>query len=825
MQLAVGPASAHAGLTAVMGLLGGLRAGRLLDKVLASGSLESADSAQAIDRLKGLGGAAIPKLIARLGTAPRSESEAIVALLSKLADNRHLNAFYPALESSDPSVVNGVVTALKSARGIDSSRFLALFDNPDISKPALLGILSAHSDGIPAEGLLRQASKLEHSDLVMLFRIIESIADPSLVPHLVSRKNAKDPALRTQIAKSLARFNDPAVQSALRGMLDDESRAVRLAALESLIQMDAGIDVAQLCGMLSDQDLKMQEKVVDALVKMKDPSTVQHLIGPLRDESEYTRRAAVEVLNELAEADSIKDLLVAIKDEDWWVRSRAADALGTIGGPRVVDAVVHLIRDDDEFIRRTAVEIINSTGDERTYDALIDALGDSDWWVRERAIDGLAALGNAKAVPVLLKMLGKERSDEKMIGVIVRALSTLGSTQAIRPLLGLLPSGLDAVRREVLEALAVITDEPNAPMVIQEIETALRDAPEGIRNQAADLSRKLATMCSSTEAPQAVDRGSLVTPRDSWSGLGTVSMAGSVTREAGTLRSGAVDPSRMEPGDLLADRYRFIRQVGKGAFGTVYLMEDQMVREELILKFLNARVASDETVIKRFVHELRFARKITHPNVIRIYDLITFGDSPAISMEYFPSHTLGAEIRGGKTSDPVRTLKILRDICEGMMCAHHANVIHRDLKPSNILIDDDDVVKIVDFGVAAATRDMETRLTKTGLIIGTPTYMSPEQVLGKKLDARADIYCLGVMMYEMLTGEPPYTGEDSMSIMYQHVQGKARPLQESNPRVSGELGDVVLRAMAAKVDQRFQSMEELKRQVDKQLALVRAESG
>ncbi|MEA3413507.1 MAG: HEAT repeat domain-containing protein [Pseudomonadota bacterium] len=807
-----------------MGLLGGLRADRLLDKVLSSGKLESQESVQAIDRLKGLGAAAVPRLVGRLESAPRAESHTIVALLSKLADNRNLNAFYPALESSDPRVVNGVVSALKDARNIDSSRFLALFDNPDISKPALLGVLSAHSDGIPAEGLLRQASKLEHSDLVMLFRIIEGIGATSLAPHLVSRVNAKDPALRTQIAKSLARFNDPTVQSALRGMLSDESRAVRLAALESLNHMDAGLDVVQLCGMLSDQDLKIQEKVVDALVKLKDPRTVQYLIGPLRDESEYTRRAAVEVLNELADADSIKDLLVAIKDEDWWVRSRAADALGTIGGPRVVDAVVDLIRDDDEFIRRTAVEIINSTGDERTYDALFDALGDSDWWVRERAIDGLAALGNTKAVPVMVKLLDKELSDEKMVGVIVRALTTLGSTQAIKPLLRLLGSESDSVRREVLEALAVLTDEPHAPLVIQETEKALRNAPDGIRNQAAELSRKLTAMCSAGGvAPD--DSGSLVAPRDSWSGLGTVSMKGSVIRETEALDDGGVDPARMEPGDLLADRYRFIRQVGKGAFGTVYLMEDQMVNEELILKFLNARVASDETIIKRFVHELRFARKITHPNVIRIYDLITFGDSPAISMEYFPSHTLGAEIRGGKTSDPVRTLMILRDVCEGMMCAHHASVIHRDLKPSNILIDDHDVVKIVDFGVAAASRDMDTRLTKTGLIIGTPTYMSPEQVLGKKLDARADIYCLGVMMYEMLTGEPPYSGEDSMSIMYQHVQGKAPPPQEKNPRVSAALGAIVLKAMAAKAEQRFQSMEELKQQVDEQLALAGSGSG
>jgi serine/threonine protein kinase len=151
------------------------------------------------------------------------------------------------------------------------------------------------------------------------------------------------------------------------------------------------------------------------------------------------------------------------------------------------------------------------------------------------------------------------------------------------------------------------------------------------------------------------------------------------------------------------------------------------------------------------------------------------------------------------------------DMCNGMTVAHQVGIVHRDLKPANVLINDEGLLKIVDFGVAAAQREGDTQLTKTGYVIGSPKYMAPEQILGKKVDERADIYATGVILYEMLTGVPPYLAGDHMAVMYQHVQGKARIAQEVNPALPPGLSDVIMKAMAVdKNAKRFQTMEELK---------------
>jgi serine/threonine-protein kinase len=158
--------------------------------------------------------------------------------------------------------------------------------------------------------------------------------------------------------------------------------------------------------------------------------------------------------------------------------------------------------------------------------------------------------------------------------------------------------------------------------------------------------------------------------------------------------------------------------------------------------------------------------------------------------------------------DPEKALRYAADICTGMQIAHQQGIIHRDLKPANILINDDGLLKIVDFGVAAAASSGDTQLTKTGYVIGSPKYMAPEQILGKKVDERADIYSLGVILYEMLCGSPPYSRGDHMSVMYQHVQGKAPPVHEVNPEISRELSDVVSTAMSVDKSKRFSSMVE-----------------
>jgi serine/threonine protein kinase len=271
-----------------------------------------------------------------------------------------------------------------------------------------------------------------------------------------------------------------------------------------------------------------------------------------------------------------------------------------------------------------------------------------------------------------------------------------------------------------------------------------------------------------------------------------------------------LDITTLKKGDMIEGRYRFIERIGKGAFGTVLLMEDTVVDDRLILKFLNPNVSEDEEMMKRFVHELRYSRKITHQNVIRIYDFLSIQGNYAISMEYFPSHTLGQEI---VNEQPIETKKAVRwgiDMCTGMAVAHKVGIVHRDLKPANILINNEGLLKIVDFGVAAAHREGDTQLTKTGYVIGSPKYMAPEQILGRKVDERADIYAIGVILYEMFTGVPPYARGDHMAVMYQHVQGKARPPQEINPKLPSGLPELIMKAMAVDKAKRFQTMDELR---------------
>ncbi len=283
----------------------------------------------------------------------------------------------------------------------------------------------------------------------------------------------------------------------------------------------------------------------------------------------------------------------------------------------------------------------------------------------------------------------------------------------------------------------------------------------------------------------------------------------SAARTAAPTAAPILDISKLTPGDIIDGRYKYIEKIGKGAFGTVLLMEDEVVDEQLILKFLNPNVSSDEEMMKRFVHELRYSRKITHRNVIRIYDFLHLQGCYAISMEYFPSHTLSGEIPDSKPMEIAKALRFSKDMATGMTIAHQAGVIHRDLKPANILVNQDGLLKIVDFGVAAAASSGDTQLTKTGYVIGSPKYMAPEQILGKKVDVTADVYSIGVIMYEMVTGIPPYSRGDHMSVMYQHVQGKAKHCQEINPDLPDDYANLIIKAMSVDKTKRYQSMDEL----------------
>ncbi len=792
-----------------MGVLGAIRVDGTIDQIISQGSGAGTDYQKNLAKLQKIANKAIPKLANRLEGANQEQEKNIINILSDLAVLKNAEHFKLLFSHQNNQVRDGVVEALAKSPDIDPNRYVDLFEKQNASKPMLISLLTAQKSKVNGTKLLRYAYKLEHNDQAALFKLLESIAGDTIVPELVNRVDTKDPIIRTYITKVLAKFDTPRVNESLSKLLSDENKAVRLAALDGLSRANKIDDIEQLCKLISDPDFKVQNKAIEAIVKIKHPKTVLYLIPHLKDESEYVRRAAVEVLNEIASKESVKDLLNAIKDEDWWVRSRAADALGKIGGKRVVRAVIQLIKDDDEFIRRSAIEIINATKDDSTFEALVQSLDDSDWWVRERAIDGLADLGNKKCVPVLINMLSNNSDNEAMVVVLLKAFATLKANDAVDVTVKQLKSKSENVIKEAIKTLMVITDDNTIETVVKAIDKVIENQAEEIQELGQEAINRIVEQEPADSSIQVFKSDDIDIKSD------TLTLPGKVTRGDVSTESKIINPDDMQPDDMLADRYRYIKKIGKGAFGSVFLVEDTIISEEIILKFLNAQFVTDESIIKRFIYELRFARKITHPNVIRIYDMLSFGKAHAISMEYFRSHTLSAEVKDKKPMDVERAKKFTYDVCSGMESAHEANVVHRDLKPNNILINEESILKIVDFGVAAATQSTDTKLTKTGLLVGTPTYMAPEQVLGKEVDERTDIYSLGAIMYEMLTGRPPYSGKDSMSIMYQHVQGKATKVCEKNELVSQELSDVVSKSMSVKAEHRYQSMAELKDAIEK----------
>nr|WP_240901389.1 sister chromatid cohesion protein PDS5 [Thioalkalivibrio sp. XN279] len=619
----------------------------------------------------------------------------------------------------------------------------------------------------------------------------------------MSRLTGKDVGAKAHIIEILSRFDRLDVQDALERELQSDNKLIRQAALTALEKMSGEPNIGLLCALLRDPDLGVQNRAVELIIAKRHPKTLKHLVEVLKDESDFARRAAVEVLNEIGDQDSIKDLLSALGDDDWWVRARATDALARIGGPRVIDAVLRLINDKDESVRRAAVEILNTTKDERAVQHLIAATRDEDWWVRERAADALGAIGDERAIPALVEMLGAE---PRSMPAAIRALARVAGAAAVPHLKPLLDHKDKEVRIEAMKALAEAADPAEADTVIARLarESGSRDpsVSEAAASAVQRLHERTGTSTGTLSgAPGAGGggEGALGEGKD-WREL----------LKAAAQYGQTLDITKLEAGDLIDGRYKFLKQIGKGAFGTVLLVEDQVVEEELVLKFLNPGVAQDEEMMKRFIHELRYSRKITHRNVIRIYDFLALGGLYAISMEYFDSHALAEELKEEKPLPLDTALRYGTDIATGMFVAHQAGVVHRDLKPANVLIDDSGLLKIVDFGVAAARATGDTQLTRTGYVIGSPKYMAPEQILGKKVDEKADIYSLGVILYEMLTGFAPYTRGDHMSVMYQHVQGKAKQARELNPNIPGELSDIIARCMAVDKSKRLGSMDEVR---------------
>ncbi len=300
---------------------------------------------------------------------------------------------------------------------------------------------------------------------------------------------------------------------------------------------------------------------------------------------------------------------------------------------------------------------------------------------------------------------------------------------------------------------------------------------------------------------------------------------GQASSSMATMRIGETPPGltapgiaaqELTPGSLFANRYRIDQIIGRGGMGVVYKAVDAQLDETVAIKTLPGDVMSRSPEdLERFKREIRLARKITHRNVLRTYD---FGEAEGvyfISMEFVRGYTL-AELLEEAEAHQMATrvaMGIGRQICRGLEAAHEQGIIHRDIKPQNVLIDHKGEVKLMDFGIARMAEAHEG-MTQAGLIVGTPHYMSPEQVQGKQLDPRSDVYSMGVMLYEMLAGQKPFTSSSLTGVLTAHITETARPPIELRPEIGRVVNAIVMRCLAKDPKARYATAGELLHDLD-----------
>jgi serine/threonine-protein kinase len=747
-----------------------------------------------------------PRAVAPLLGALKSPDirAAVAEVLDELLDDRTLPAYLEALVSPEPAVARAVADILIRNQDYDPTQLLDLFADPNVPKSRIEALLSAHMPRIQPRLLTTMIPEMSRDARAITFRLLDQHADAAVVLDAIRLADDPEWGIRLQMARLLARVRHPEGVTVLLRLLADENRGVRLEATRSLARLRDGRAVPGLCRALCDSDLRVQTGAIDALVEIGDPAAVPHLVDVLKDESETARRAAVEVLNEVATPEAVKDLVMALRDADWWVRSRAADALGTLGGGPVVEAVLAILDDPDEHVRRYAVEILNVATDPRAVEPLIRALDDGDWWVRERAIDALARTRDPRAVEPLAAQLHR---DAETAILCVSALRQIGHRSALPVFERLLDSESEELRRGAVEGLTELFTGDLTPDERRRVMALLTDAgvdptrrrapvPEarsGGSSRAFPESSGARPSSPGSEPPAPVPASppTAATPAPN---LPPRTAPDSTARRA--AHPHFRDVTNLPPGEVLVERYRVVRKVGGGGFGTVYLVEDVLIRDELVLKILNPQLTHDATMQRRFLQEMRVSRRITHPNVIRTHELVDLGGWHAIAMEYFPSRDLGDILKAGGRMAPARALGIGIQVCEALAAAHDRGTIHRDVKPGNILVGEDDQVKVVDFGLAAIGQQSGSRLTMSGTLLGTPEYMAPEQITEGMADHRSDLYSLGAVLYEMLSGVSPFAGENTAHVLFQHIEGEIRPLGEAAPGLPGGLDAVVMSALA-----------------------------
>ena len=614
------------------------------------------------------------------------------------------------------------------------------------------------------------------------------------------------PSVKIMLLRYFAQVKQAAVAQQIARFLTDDNKTVVIEALKALKNLPVKYDASVLLPFVESMSEVEREMAIDVLLVQADAELVPRLAPWTCGKSDEIRETFIKLFVKHVTPEGFETFLRLLEQQEWWGKEQSLKCLQKFGNDKLYEAAEGLTDHDNEFIREQAQKFAAQSSDPSDLKQLWDNALHENWQVRDSAIEAIGRSNKRESIGVLKKVIEKW---PESVPTVLKAVGDLGFSKGLEIAFACLRMSEALVQREALEAIGKLASKRHAKTVRDKLMQKVPQLQATVRDTAGEVVNRLTEVYELP--PLNVDQEAYFDTRLLKFDTQAVDQGGN--QAAVVARAVAPEPQLqniddLKKGDLWLNRFRIDREIGRGAMGRVMLATDEMVGEPLILKFMHPELTAEESSRERFLREVKYSRRVSHPNVIRVHDMMFKDNLSAISMEYFESRGIDEYLKKRKFFEPKDALDILLQVANGMAAAHNQDVIHRDLKPSNILMNQDGLVKIVDFGIASASSTTDMTLTKTGSIIGTPAYLSPERAKGMDADHRSDIYALGIIAYGMLTGQLPYTGEP-MSMLFQHLEGKAIPVHEIKKELGPRISLLVQKLMAVELEDRLQTMEDV----------------
>ena len=686
---------------------------------------------------------------------------------------------------------------------IDASKLFQKLHEPGALVGDVIESLDAQKQFLRPEEIINNSLKLDSEYALILLQLVDGSEIPVNLSKLSFKLDRTQGAeYRIKLLHYFGSVNEPKVPLIVARFLDDSNKVVILEALKTLGRMEFQYDVSVLLPYAESMSGIEHDQVMRIIEKRADADLVPHLSAYLNCASAELNDCFAKIVATKADNKNFEKFLRRLMLEDAPAKQHAIECVKKFSNKNLSRVAHDLKNHEQEFIRNAAQCLVVNLIEGDDLDKIAKFALNESPQLRERAIRSLGKSANRGAISILQELVDTWPEDTLLA---LRTVQQLGFEHGLEIAFDALRSRDANIQRAALETIAAIASNSCAEDIRDNVVRSMSRITDELKEYANELITRLTSEFGL--ADMLVDDGEVEVDLNVDAEMIEISTGN-------TSRSSPLD--LFTPGSVWMDRYHIEKEIGRGAMGRVMLVEDDMVDEKLILKFMLPGTTIDKKSTERFKREVKYARRVSHRNVIRVHDLLIKDGLCAISMEYFESRGLDMLLKEVGALELRDGLKLLYQIASGMVSAHEKEVIHRDLKPSNVLINHDGHLKIVDFGIASAGAAGESTLTQTGSIIGSPAYLAPERAIGAVADERCDIYSLAIMAYYMLSGKLPYSGSP-MDVIMQHRKGNATPIMEVNPGISAEVASLVESMMTIEPEDRLQSMVEVRDQIRKLL--------